>query len=193
MNIKYLYIVILLAINGSTFSQSKGIIVYRILTEKLEIQDNEALIAADFYKTMNSIGRVQDSLRFNLEFNEYESIFYLDKKSNFGLSNEMGYNSLLKKHGSIFYRNEESKSLIEQVNSDGYYLVHYKIGDIEWELSKENKIINGYRCFKAVSRIKDKSALKGEIIKQIEAWFCTELGLVLGRSILGDYLVLFWN
>lgn len=185
MKLKHIYLLVLFVFHGSIYAQTEGTIVYRIVSKKIESKENQSESIREFNNTINAINRVRDSLRFNLDFNGQESVFYLDKRKNFGLSNEKGYNSLLRKYGSIFYRNEKTKTLIEQVNSDRYYLVNYNIEDIVWTITKEEKMINGYLCLKATSFIKDRSLIKGEYQKEIEAWFCPALAINIGPKIFG--------
>lgn len=161
-------------------AQNSGNIVYRISSERLEFKDGDSQAHEKFYDLMNSMSRIRDSLYFNLDFKDSESLFYLDKNKDTGMSNEKGYNSIVRSNSSVFYRNDETKELIEQINSDAYYLVTSSSDSLKWEISNEEKKINKYKCYKAIATIEVTSLTKGKYEKEIIAWFCPEIPINLG-------------
>lgn len=166
-------------------AQNKGNVVYRIVTEELKSQEDHSQAQQRFYKLMNSMSLIRDSLYFNLDFKDSESLFYLNKAKNVGMSNERGYNSIVRSFSSVFYRNNNTKELIEQVNTDRLYLITSSTEDLKWEITNEEKNINQYLCYKALTTIKAKSLTKGDHFKKIEAWFCPEIALSLGPNNIG--------
>lgn len=176
---KYLYLVFIVAFYNSIEAQQYGSLVYRISSEKLISQKENSIVKEKFISMMNSMSGLRDSLFFNLDFNNKESLFYLDKKKNIGISNEKGYNAILRSHGSSrFYRNDSI--LIEEINSDALYLVNYPPDIYKWQITKEKKKINEFVCFKATVEIKCRSIVRGDYIKVIEAWYCPEIPINLG-------------
>lgn len=166
-------------------AQNKGNIVYRIVTDELKSQENHSQAKQSFYKLMNSMSLIRDSLYFNLDFKDSESLFYLDKGKNVGMSNERGYNSIVRSFSSVFYRNNDTNELIEQVSTDRLYLITSSTEDLKWEITNEEKKINQYLCYKAMATVKARSLTKGDHFKKIEAWFCPEIALNLGPNNFG--------
>jgi GLPGLI family protein len=177
---KYFYLVIFcFFFINSNHSQNNGTIIYRIVSEELKPLENDSQVKQKFMKMMNSMSRLRDSLFFNLDFNNNESLFYLDKNKNIGISNEKGYNAILRSFGSSkYYRN--NKLLIEEINSDRLYLISSSTNIFQWKITKETKKINNYLCFKAITHVKTKSIVKGNYTKVVEAWYCPEIAINLG-------------
>jgi GLPGLI family protein len=166
-------------------AQNKGNVVYRIVTEKLESQENQFLAKEKFNNMMNSMSRIRDSLFFNLDFNGSEALFYLNKSKNVGMSNEKGYNSIVRSLNSVFYRNNDTAEIIEQITNDRLYLITSSTKDFKWEITTERKKINQYLCYKAITVIKSKSITKGDFSKKIEAWFSPEIAVNFGPKNFG--------
>ncbi len=167
-------------------AQNDGRIVYRISTERLSIDDNESQAKQKVYKLLNSLSRIRDSLYFHLDYSNSESLFYLNKNKNIGMSNEKGYNSVVRSFNTVYYVNNETGNIIEQTISDGNYLVTSSTDEMNWDTTKEKKIIDGYLCFKAITNIKAQSLTKGEYLKKIEAWYCPSLPLNIGPKMYGN-------
>ena len=179
---KYLYLVIFcFFFFNSIQAQNSGNIIYRIVSEELKPLEKDSQVKQKFIKMMNSMSRLRDSLFFNLDFNKNESLFYLDKKKNIGISNEKGYNAIIRSFGSSkYYRNNRNEKLIEQINSDGLYLVTSSTNIFHWKITKQTKKINNYLCFKAVADVQAKSIVKGNYTKVIEAWYCPAIAINFG-------------
>tara|TARA_R100001369_G_scaffold43357_1_gene69496 strand:+ start:420 stop:1163 length:744 start_codon:yes stop_codon:yes gene_type:complete len=169
----------------NVYSQNDGNVVYRVASKKLDFQEGDSQAHEKFYKLMNSMSRIRDSLYFNLDFNSYESLFYLNKSKDVGMSNEKGYNSIIRSFSSVFYRNDKTKEFIEQVSNDRHYLITSSTEDVEWEITTEQKKINEYLCFKALTTIKATSLTKGDYDKKLEAWFCPDIAINLGPKNFG--------
>lgn len=179
---KIVLILVFLSINYSSFSQTKGRITYKSYYSET--------IATEELKEKNRLG-YQDALDeemmakmllFNLDFNETESLFYLS--SNLISDHEdqnrkkyiIGYFYGLDE----FYINRETDTLIEQQEySFGTILKNKKASFVEWNLTNEEKIINGYKCLKATYTYIQK--WKGrEFPWKVEAWYCPEIPVSLG-------------
>lgn len=178
---RYTYLIIFFLFFNFFEGQTSGTLIYRITSEESKSNEENSQHMQGFFSFMNSLDRLRDSLFFNLDFNDKESIFFLDKKKNIGISNEKGYNVILKSHGSSrYYRNDEERLLIEELNSDALYLIKSSVDSCKWQITKEMKKINNYACFKAIAKVKSKSPMKGEHIKEVEAWYCPEIAINLG-------------
>lgn len=162
------------------FSQSKGRIVYRVVSQKLTYdKDNDTGSRQAFVNLMNEMSKIRDSIALYLDFEDQESIFYVDRNTNIGLSNNTGYQSVIKSF-NLYYRNNNSKVLTEKIISDNTYLVNSKTYDIEWDITNEKKRIGDYICFKATTNVLAHKLTKGIYKKHIEAWFCPDISISLG-------------
>lgn len=160
------------------FSQIEGRIIYRVISERLSYDENNNKQQV-FVEVMNKMSQIRDSIALHLDFKENQSIFYLDTKTNLGLSNLQGYKTIINSF-NVFYRNDSQDTLIEVVNSDKTYLVTSKASIINWKITNEIKKIGIYRCIKAEGIIKTHSLNKGLHNKTIIAWFCPDISLKLG-------------
>ena len=134
-----------------------------------------------FVNAINNLNKIRDSLLLNLDFNGQESSFYVDRVTDLGLSNERGYNSVIKTF-KTYYRNNNTDTLLMGVVSDKYYLVSSLISSINWKIGTEKKKIGKYLCTRATTKIEDKHPTKGVYTKTIEAWFSTEIPINIGPN-----------
>jgi GLPGLI family protein len=176
---KVLYnIFLFLFVSCLCFSQTKGRITYRIITEPLTYQEDNPQRKI-FVEFMTHMSKIRDSIALNLDFNKHESIFYADEDTDIGLSNVKGYNSILSSLHR-FYRNDSTGVSIERIDSDKIFLVNSKINDIKWAITNEKKTIGDYDCIKANAVISGHTVTRGVYNKTIEAWFCPSIPLKLG-------------
>lgn len=163
----------------SSFSQRNGRVIYRINSEKLTLNKSDSESRSTFVSLMNNMSVIRDSIALHLDFKDNVSIFYVDAKTNIGLSNLKGYKGIINSF-NVFYRNDDTDTLIEVVNSDKIYLVTSKASEITWKITKETKIIGNYNCVKAEGNIESHSLTKGLHTKILTAWFCPEIPIKLG-------------
>jgi GLPGLI family protein len=65
-----------------------------------------------------------------------------------------------------------------QLFSDKFEYFYFSFTDYQWQLTKENKVINGYTCFKALGSLQ---ALNPKLPRfYFEAWFCPEIPISYG-------------
>jgi len=178
---KYLYLSIFFIFSFNCFeAQTRGNIIYRIVSEEIKSNEGYSQSKKKFVSLLNSMSPLRDSLFFNLDFNNKKSRFYLDRKKNIGISNEKGYNAILRSFGATYFRDDENELLIEEINSDDLYLITSITNVFKWETSKETKKIGSYVCYKALTKLKSKSVTKGDYIRIIEAWYCPDIAINLG-------------
>ncbi|GAB4154323.1 MAG: GLPGLI family protein [Winogradskyella sp.] len=171
---------ILITNNQMIISQSdEGRITYKTKTEVFKSEKNSK--KSELYKALNKLSSIRDSVSLFLDFKNSESIFFVDEKTNIGLSNEKGYSSALNSF-KTYYRNDEDKTCLMVINSDDIYQIKSKTTDIVWNITNETKEIGIYKCIKATANVKSKNPTKGEFIKIVEAWFCPEIPINLGPN-----------
>lgn len=183
MKLKNLYILLLLVLPSISFSQTKGRVVYKAISESLVINENSP--TKNGFAFINKRIKLRESIPLNLDFDKQESVFYADTQTNVGISNEPGYESAIRSFNS-FYRNEDTKTAIEQVLSERTYLIESKTSDVEWSITSERKTIGDYLCLKATARVPAYSRFEGVYEKTIEAWFAPSIPLKLGPMNLGS-------
>jgi len=173
-----IYLYLLIALTSSfSFSQTKGRVTYKIISEKLTSDGNKKV----FVEYLNNLNEIRDSLYLNLDFHNYESTFYVDDETNIGLSNEKGYKPIINSF-KTYYKNDLTKISIKLVNLDKIYSVKSKTANSIWKITKEKKRIGNYTCIKAIAKVDDKHPTRGLYTKQIDAWFCPEIAISLGPN-----------
>lgn len=174
---RFFLLFLFLILSAPTFSQTKGRIVYKVTSEQIEI--NNSSRAKKGFTFINNRLELRSKIPLNLDFNDQESIFYADTQTNVGISNEPGYESVIKSF-NLFYKNEDSKMAIERVIGEKTYLVKSKTSDVVWDITNEQKIIGDYTCIKATTTIFDYHTFKGVYERTVEAWFTPSIALPLG-------------
>lgn len=160
-----------------SFSQTKGRIVYREAIKPLEVDNS--FRAKQGLAFINNRLELRASIPLNLDFDKRESVFYADAQTNVGISDKPGYESAVKSF-KFYYRNEDTKTAIEQIRSERTYLVESKTTEVEWEITNEQKTIDNYICIKAITTVPAYSRFKGVYERTVEAWFTPNIALPLG-------------
>lgn len=70
-----------------------------------------------------------------------------------------------------YYRNFENDNFLHQTNMfSRTFLIEEPIDQFEWDVLDETKVVNGYKCKKAISKK----------VKGVEAWYTSEVSLNVG-------------
>ncbi|WP_338377791.1 GLPGLI family protein [uncultured Flavobacterium sp.] len=175
-------VILLLLINQSTFSQTKGRVTYKsYFSESIATEELKKKNRIEYQEALDE-EMMAKMLFFNLDFNKEESLFYLSSNliSDYENQNRKKYIIGLFYGLDEFYINRETDSLIEQQEySFGIILKKKRASFIEWKLTNEEKQINGYKCLKATYTYIQK--WKGrEFPWKVEAWYCPEIPVSLG-------------
>ncbi len=166
---------------GLSSQTKQGEIIYKVFSDKnnkkniLEndkISESQKQIALAFIKNTTSINCI-------LKFKNYESLFYIEK----GLNDPK--NKILKISAGgndIIYTNtNKNKEIIISKETLGqFFLVSKKF--IDWELTNQSKVINGYKSFKAKGN-KTVDTPNGIKIVHIIAWYTPEINIPFGPNI----------
>jgi GLPGLI family protein len=107
---------------------------------------------------------------YTLLFNQNESLFFKNE-SKFD-ENEKSLLAIFSPRGKFYYNKKENVILHEKESSNKPFLISMK--PINWELTDETKIINGYKCYKAIGKRKYKSR-KGYLDRETIVWFTKEI------------------
>ncbi len=168
-----LFFIVIAFTNLTMSSQiSSGLAKYTI-----KFNDKESFFGDIKYKSayadlLTGLNKKSKNVKFILEFNQKESLFYVEESLNIDYGILVTSNS-----NGLFYN--DSKSRLQQVDSNfgGLYLIESNlIKKTGWRLKKEYKMINGYKCFKAENFIK----VGGSSFSKIVAWYCPEIPFRFG-------------
>ncbi len=123
---------------------------------------------------------------FTLKFNRLFTSFDVDKKST--ENREKQFDNLLSgmyieknyfdsKKNSFFISNNEPVYIQKEK-----YLMERK-SDMDWQITKEEKIIKDRKCFKATAQYQIISVDGTENRYKVEAWYCPDIKLPYGPSV----------
>ncbi|MFD2892193.1 GLPGLI family protein [Flavobacterium chuncheonense] len=166
----------------TAYSQTSGSITYKSFfsekqaTEELKVKDRM------WYQLELDREMMAQMLRFKLDFNQDESMFYL--ADNMISDNE---NKNTKKYVTglfygldYFYINRTKDTLVEQLQySFATLLKKRKASFANWNLTNETKTIEGYTCYKATYTYIQKWNGR-EFEWPVVAWYCPEIPIPLG-------------
>lgn len=118
-----------------------------------------------------------DEIKFSLIGNKVESKFFLVEKI---YKNDRGAKIALALAGYFnqdLYTNLNTKKLVRnnpklRVLEDEEFLIKSPLYE-DWELTKKTKIIQGYKCYKAIGTIDHDNEKKKT--KSVTAWFCPSI------------------
>jgi len=179
---KYLFLFWTLVLTFNLSSQQtntiNGLVTYKVTPndylEKIEsINTNLKNQFSPIYKTIE---------KFNLflKFNQFESFFEIEE----GLLNDANpsaYRFATMVTGGRYYTNLKQGTVIRQKQEAGEdLLIALNLKPTNsWSITKESKIIKGFKCFKA-TRTKTNVNSKGEHHFTIIAWFAPEIPAQFG-------------
>lgn len=157
-------------------NSKSGRITYQIASidsgNKVKIDKKFSDIQNDFNKLL----LIRDKLIFNLDFKNGESLYYFDNSLDLGLSIEPGYRTVLMSFAnSAYYKNDAENLVLQRLVNDAVYILESKLDKIKWELSSTSKIISGYTCYKATTKIISRNSLREDELKTVEAWYSPEI------------------
>jgi GLPGLI family protein len=160
-----------------TFAQNNGRVTYKSFFSETEATEELKANNRMLYQEKIDEEMMAKLLRFSLDFNKDESIFYLSESmisDAEDVSTKKYVTSLFYGYDKI-YINKKENLLVEELHYNfGTILKKREANFINWELKNESKIINGYLCYKATYTYIQK--WKGrEFPWKIVAWYCPEI------------------
>ncbi|OAB28195.1 GLPGLI family protein [Flavobacterium fryxellicola] len=179
---KYLYLVLLL--NGlAAIAQNNVRITYSITPTGGSLEKNQDVVKS---KVANSFVGIDDALTrlsYMLIVKDQKSHFYLESMLDF---NEKPARLARAFAGNAeFFKDEQRKTIIKKVDFSNE-IFYVKLDSVaQWELLNEQKIINGYTCFKA-TREKLLRLKQSNPLHIVEAWYCPAIPVRNGPKEFGD-------
>lgn len=180
---KPFYIILILLY--STFTQTNterkfsGVVTYNFVQNTISKAEREK--SKELNEFLDKMNKISEDLKFKLEFNTEASLFYLSDvmDSDFNPMAVSYVNNLVSR--GMYYFNKTDDILLQQESSYGNNtLVKSKLSELnDWTLVNESKIIDEYRCYKAIrSKINQSMSKAHEFI--VEAWYCPEIAVSFG-------------
>ena len=165
---KLIYLIFLL--NLKIYSQY-GEVKYSI---KFEVKDLKEP-SATFQKRIKIINNYINSQTFKLDFDQNTSKFInntlLEKTEN-SINKENKIASILTFNGVIYY-DSKNKKVINKTESG--VMTAEVMNDKLWEITNETKIIDVYKCYKAIKKISIVNRKGENKTQNIIAWFAPSL------------------
>ncbi len=148
--------------------KTSGVVIYKFYPNA-EYMDN--LKKKENYEYYSKMYAMMKDETFVLKFNKNASLFQVEERLDSD-TNGMAHKgaNIMIAEGS-YYTNNNDKIFLQKTELGGEeFIIKLKQNDFAWNVTKETKTINGYKCFKA-TREKVISNTKGSYKFEIEAWF----------------------
>lgn len=160
-----------------SFAQYSGRVTYKSFFSESEATEELKTNNRMLYQEKLDEEMMAKMLRFSLDFNQDESLFYLSESMISDAEEIATKKYVIGLFYGIdkFYINKTTNELIEQLYyTFGKILKKKEANFIHWELKNETKIINGYLCYKANYTYIQK--WKGnEFPWKVVAWYCPSI------------------
>jgi GLPGLI family protein len=159
--------------------QQSGKVVYEIKSIDFEIKDNPN--ATEAVETVRSVIEIAKNQTFTLDFNASQSKFSMNESMNSDENKNFKFYTTLAKisHTSVDYYLDKKEKVLIQKQTSGE-LLEYKNFEIDWQITKETKNIDGYLCYKAINEIKETNRNNKVITTEYVAWFAPSLPFSFG-------------
>lgn len=119
-------------------------------------------------------------LTFQLDFNNRESLFFkqesMGNDNGFDLDKAAGVTGA---KGRYYLNLTEKKSLHEVEYIKTFFLVSFNFEELDWKITQETKMVNGYPCYKATAQHQPEVGRGGKIT----AWFTPKLPFQFGPMV----------
>jgi GLPGLI family protein len=163
-------------------AQSYARISYAVLPTGGSLERNQEVVKSKVASSFSGVDDALARLTYVLVVQDHKSHFFLESILDFNqkaarLARAFAGNN-------EFFKDEMTKSIIKKVDFSNE-IFSVKLDSVpQWELRNEQKIINGYTCFKAL-REKALRLKKNNPIHIVEAWYCPAIPLRNGPKEFG--------
>jgi|GEM_PF-648600 len=180
------FISLLFLILTISFAQSQvqsGEITYTIRIDKHMMDSivNQKNISSNLRQGIQGLFDYQTKtipfLSYKLIFNKEKSLFYLP--NNMSNDNKLDLQKTARNvgaDGKYFIDQKEKTSYHQFEMGSSKLMVTHPTNKFDWKITKETKLINGYRCYKAITYHKPDAGLGGKIT----AWFAPKIPFQTG-------------
>jgi GLPGLI family protein len=120
---------------------------------------------------------IKYSIELDLFYNNNESLYFSEQKLSIKNSLEEEFARITVGANLIRYKNNTKREKFYQIDESGQkFNVILNFDEYKWEITTESKIINGYKCFKAISYKEefDKIRNRKNVFHPV-VWFTPEI------------------
>ena len=134
------------------------------------IEENKKI---EDYKTAREL------IECKLYFTKDRSIYSLVEKLDVG--DPFIYKMVALRAKGIYYKDINTKEKITQTEFGGLLNIIHPYDEYKWEITNETKIINGYKCYKAICTYEEFDKRRNKMLTfNPEVWFAPELSFPFG-------------
>lgn len=179
---KNIYVIILLlffTFNHTLYCQTKmGYAIYK--KKSINKEALNKIKDLNIREILSETNEKAEELDYILNFNTIESIFKVIEPMDFDGSMTTKLAIQAADGQGVRYTNLKSREYLYQneVFRENFLILN-SLDSIQWKLTNQSKIINGYKCYKAET-IKIVISSKEITSNTIEAWYAPELSLNFG-------------
>jgi GLPGLI family protein len=163
------------------FSQNlekKGMVIYEITIAQEEYMKKNANVLKNYFRAVES----SKNIEFTLVYNHKNSHFKVNSNltsDKFGYGYALSYANYM---GEIY---QDSSSIFTKVNNHIGKFIIKKPPKQNWIIENEQKIIDGYICYKATNEYVVDNGV-GIFRHPVIAWFCPQLPFPFGPNGYGN-------
>ncbi len=160
------------------------------ITYKLDVSQAQKDIEYKISQNEANQGVLLTKEALQLLKNYNYSLFITNNQSHFILNNNLladNHNSMIVSiakamtdKGEFFQNLKENKVLKRTTSFGKKFLIESKLDGMDWELTNESKIINGFKSYKAKASIKDLDREGGYRLIDIIVWYTPEIPFPFG-------------
>lgn len=171
----------------TTSIQSQDLVVtYGVSTKSLLDENQKERLSPDVKKIFNEAQENFKYITYKLKVRNRVSLFFEEEKLKNDGNKKLKIASAMAGFSGFFYSNSNKKEKIHQLNGYGQkFLITSKFNNLQWEIAKESKLLNGFKTFKATAI---ETYFDGKENKQwqIVAWFTPEINIPFGPGGYGN-------
>lgn len=172
---KYLYLFILFFFKIA-YSQSTAKINYIVMPTSGSLENRNQKEHSEFSHAFNGVDDALKKIEFELLINNEKSFYH--QISSLDLNSKTSRMAKILAGDSQYFRDSKKEKIIRSAEYMGkkfnISLEYYK----DWTLIDEIKIINGYKCYKAIVERRANDNAEKKI--NITAWYCPEIPIAFG-------------
>lgn len=187
---KLFFIIFFIVVNSSFGQFKSGEVTYKVSppTNIKNFLDTTGvknpMIKKSFIKNFREARQATPLVSYQLKFNKSEALFngkkYLSNDNGIDLNHIGGLSYYATK--GVYYTNADKKTLLHQFKDfNKIWIVKKRTDTIAWHITKQSKIIQGYRCIKATTMSNFNDVKRGKVT----AWFCPDLPFQYGPADFG--------
>lgn len=165
------------------FSQNVARISYKVVPTGGSLERNSEVLKSKVASSFEGVDAAFSRLVYELVVNEDRSYFYLNSILDFNkkaarLARAFAGNN-------EYFKKDKNKTIVKKIDFSNEFF-YVQIDSVSnWNLVNEQKVINGYTCFKA-TRDKKLRLKMNDPTYVVEAWYCPSIPISNGPKEFGD-------